>query len=269
MGSLRSLACIVVALGMVVAFSGCGGGGGCAQGPDLSAPLVGAWQAVGAEIDGEPASVSQTMGLDPSVDNVVCVFWNNGTQTTYACTGDSPVGSESGTWTVSGNIVMISTDGNSVSYECSVSGDQLTMTCVREGRPALVRWHKIQDGAGVGTGGAECGTPVGAMIMGSWEAVSVTANGQTAPISGALDWNPPVDRVVLAFHAYGTLTAYAYFGSNILETRDAMWAASDTTMTIYWLDHIATFDCSVTESELTLGYDSAGNSVVVVWRKVN
>ena len=266
------MACMAVAVGMVMAFSGCGGGGGGGggtAGPDLGAPLVGAWQAQEAEIDGEPASLSQAMGLDPLADNVVSVFWNNGSRTTYVYAGDTPVASESATWTVSGSVVTVSTTGSSRNYECAVSETDLCMNSVRHGHAVRVRWQKVQEGAGVGTGGAESGTAVGPMIMGAWEAVSVTVNGETAPIAEALDCSPPVDGIVLMFHGYGTLTAYVYIGSTILETRDAMWAASDTTMTIYWSNHIATFDCSLTGSQLTLAHDNAGDSIVLVCRKMD
>jgi len=222
-----------------------------------------------AEVDAQPTSLCQAMGLAPSVDKVISVFWNDGTRTTYTYAGTTPAGCLTETWTVSGNVVTVSSGGSAIAYECEVSSEELSMTRTQGGHTVVVRWQKVEEDAGLGTGGAESATPLGVMIMDSWQVESVAVNGQVAPVSAAFGWDPAVNRVVFVFHGYGTLTAYAYVGSSILETRQAMWGVSDTTMTIYWSDHIATLDCSVTESELTLSYDEGGNSVVVVCRKTD
>jgi len=258
---------------MVVALAGCGGGGGGiapeTPGGSLGGPIVGVWQAQSAEVNGQVVPVAEATGLDPSAEKVLSVFWHDGTRTMYGFRGNTPVDNRRATWTVSGSTLAVSTAGCIVNYRCTMLDDRLTMTHQQGGDTVAVTWEKVQEGAGAGTGGGEGNTAIGVALMGTWQAVSATLNGQPVCVGEAPVCGPSTDGVVMVIHSFGTLTQYAYADSRMVATTEAMWTATDTAMTIYWADRVETFGFAVASTQLTTTYRIGGNSIVVVWAKVN
>lgn len=270
MKELRALACAFATMSMAIVLTGCGGGGGGGgQAPALDAPVVGVWEAQSASVNGQATSLPQAMGLDTSVDRVISVFWHDGTRTTYAYAGDLLVDSSTASWTVQGSTVAVTTSACAVNYRCTVSADTLTMSYQDAGNAVVVVWSKCQPAGGAGLGGVEYGTGHTSDLVGNWQAVSATVNGQPAPVLQVRGCDPAVTRLTLNIHGYGTLTQYAFGNSEVYERRDGMWAATHTTVTIYWSDCTETFDFDFDDGELILSHNGGVGRVIVVWAKTS
>jgi hypothetical protein len=270
MKQLRALACAFATMSMAIVLTGCGGGGGGGgEAPALDAPVVGVWEAETASVNGDPTSVPAAMGLDASVDRVVSVFWHDGTRTTYAYAGDLLLDSSTATWTVRGNTVAVTTSAHTLTCQCTVSIDTLTMRYRDGGNDVVVVWSKYRPAGGAGLGGVEYGTHTSSDLVGTWEAVSATVNGRPAPVLQVRGCDPSVTCLTLRIHGYGTLTQYAFCNSQVFQKMDGMWAAAHTSMTIYWCDCTETFDFDVSDRELVMSYNDGAARVVVVWAKTN
>ena len=112
-------------------------------------------------------------------------------------------------------------------------------------------------------------TDLAAALVGTWQAESAVVNGQVLAVAVVGGYDGSVDSVTIEIRADGTLTGYAYAGSDLVMTESGTWSASNTSATIGWSSYQVAWDSVVSDDVLTMRYESPADSIVIVWTRVS
>ena len=111
------------------------------------------------------------------------------------------------------------------------------------------------DGGGAADEGADLPdddgglTDLAAALVGTWQAESAVVNGQVLAVAVVGGYDGSVDSVTIEIRADGTLTGYAYAGSDLVMTESGTWSASNTSATIGWSSYQVAWDSVVSDDE--------------------
>ena len=115
--------------------------------------------------------------------------------------------------------------------------------------------------------------PAASQLVGTWQAVSVTVDGQATSLSDGMDWADGAVRSVLVLGPSLSLINTEYDASgNILYQSSGTYSTSGSTLTLNFTleDGVPTQETlvatySITNNQLTTTLMNEGSSLVIIW----
>ncbi len=177
-------------------------------GPSSSAvpsQIVGTWTFQSATLDGSPMDLATILQWESSTVRAQFVM-NSNASFTYRELGfnDTLTYSESGTFTVTGQVLALTTtsaNGQQVnppyvtSWTLSVTGGIMTLSQTVQQKMVVMT---LSNGA--------VGGNIPSQLVGTWKYQSVTVNGSSASLAQVLNWATTTVRAELILSANGTFT---------------------------------------------------------------